>query len=502
MSNRLRVSLGLLLLAALAAGCKDSDSPKAEANSVPSASAATAVRPSSAIGAESASPGADATAAPAPGMERPRLKVEVVRPSQTDIAAQAADIAGHPREKAIEAFLKTGAVQLGADRAFHPDQPIKRGEFLQWLMKMDDKGVLPRDSETPSFRDVPRDHPLYRMVEGMRAAGVVAGYPDQTLRPDKDLTREEISVLWGMYIRKQSVSAPYMNFSKIDRNLISFYEDGDKVSDIFLSGVTVYFREQTIKDLFHIEKKIEPQKAVTRAEAADWITRLRPEEDEPDPSQEESKPESDAPSPSPEAPAGETNTVQITDIGGTRDEAALVRLLESGAVDVDAPGLFRPYDPVTKRDVLRWAAYYRPGAIQPATPATPTFSDLAPSDPDYALVEGLAAKGRLKAGSDGGLRLDEGLTRQELAQLWADYSGKDYSSDSSALSDGQIKLYGNSDGLLPELRKPVGAAILLGYYKKAFGMTPALGADLPVLRTEAAKWIIVYYDEHPDRDLP
>lgn len=496
MKEKIALLIAFVLLTGLIGGCKNTGTGKAEAPpsaSVPSSS--EGVQPSP-FGSPEASPLAEGS--PAPNAEkRSRLKVEVVRGSQpAPSVTKAADIAGHPLEKDINELLKTGAVELGADGAFHPNDPIKRGEFLVWLMKMDDKGVLPRDPENPSFSDVPRDHPLYRMVEGMKAVGVVAGYPDGTMRLEKELTREEISVLWGMYIRNKTVSAPFIDLKNVDRTMVSYYEDGGKVSDIFLKAVSSYITWGVIQEVFSKKGKLEPQKAVTRAQAAQWIVLCKAKEDKPDPSQvsEAAGSGDSSPAPTGGGDASGAEIVRIKDIAGSRDEREIVKLLESGAVNVNPSGEFRPLDPITRREFIRWLYFYNPDGVEPKKPGTPTFSDLKPDDPDYAIVEGLTASGRLKGYSDGTIRLDQGLTREELVLLWSIFRKEDYSGNGNFFSDGQIKLYGNSAGLDPEIRKPMGNAIFMGYYKRAFGLTPALGAKLPVLRTEAAKWIVVYYE--------
>ncbi|MCC5951448.1 MAG: S-layer homology domain-containing protein [Acidimicrobiia bacterium] len=70
----------------------------------------------------------------------------------------------------------------------------------------------------PDFSDVPLDHPAHAAIECMAAAGVTAGYPDGTFRPDVPVSRQAmVAFLWHIN-GSPSASNVHPGFSDVDRN--------------------------------------------------------------------------------------------------------------------------------------------------------------------------------------------------------------------------------------------------------------------------------------------
>jgi len=181
--------------------------------------------------------------------EQPKGKVEVEKPEKPEPAPiKVTDISGHPAERQIVKLLESGKIRLGDDGKFRPNETIKRGEFIEWMYGFDDKGIMPRKPGKPSFPDVQPDNPEYELVEGLQAAGVITGFPDGTLKLDKELTREELCLL-----------------------SLKPYSDRDKVGEIFIRAVDEYLTGHLYTKTFGEAPTLNPQAAVTRAEAARWI---------------------------------------------------------------------------------------------------------------------------------------------------------------------------------------------------------------------------------------
>lgn len=104
------------------------------------------------------------------------------------------DLAGHWSEKDVEALIIAGIIQKGDfESKFLPDQPITRIEMIRMLVRAIGKGE--HDSTCPcdiGFLDESQ------LTEGQKTYictgkhyHIISGYPDGTVRPDKDATRGE-----------------------------------------------------------------------------------------------------------------------------------------------------------------------------------------------------------------------------------------------------------------------------------------------------------------------
>ncbi|MHA6482835.1 S-layer homology domain-containing protein [Paenibacillus sp. strain BS8-2] len=174
------------------------------------------------------------------------------------------DIAGHKFESEIGTLLKSAGA-VGENGFFEPDKDITRGEFIEWAYLYHGRGINPHHPEQPSFSDLSVDHVYYDVIEGLRAAGILNGFPDGTIRVDEPLTREQATRIWADYIR---------DWTALIENLYG-YEDADKVGKLYIGSMTNYLVEGTSKlyrtVLIGDTKKLEPQKPMSRAEAAAWI---------------------------------------------------------------------------------------------------------------------------------------------------------------------------------------------------------------------------------------
>jgi len=96
-----------------------------------------------------------------------------------------ADIAGHWAEERIADLAARGLVAPAADGAFRPDESVTRAQFVAWLVGA--RGLPPARAEP--FNDVPLTHPLAAAIETAAAYGVVPA--GGAFRPDQPLARGE-----------------------------------------------------------------------------------------------------------------------------------------------------------------------------------------------------------------------------------------------------------------------------------------------------------------------
>ncbi|WP_284239683.1 S-layer homology domain-containing protein [Paenibacillus glycanilyticus] len=195
-------------------------------------------------------------------LEHADVKLEDEPASETVVEPD--DFAGHKYEEDIKSLLDK--VKLPASEpAFKPDETITRREFIAWMYQYDPNDIKPHHPSTGSFSDMAADDASYDLVEGLRAAGMINGFEDGTIRLDEPLTREQLTKLWADYER---------NWTVLIENL-AFYSDKNKVGKLYRETMTNFLvagTNQLYKKIFiGDQKELKPQSPVTRAEAAAWI---------------------------------------------------------------------------------------------------------------------------------------------------------------------------------------------------------------------------------------
>ncbi|WP_162341401.1 S-layer homology domain-containing protein [Paenibacillus paridis] len=103
------------------------------------------------------------------------------------------DIAGHWAKAAIERGVTLGFINGYSDGTFRPNAQVTRAEFATMLVRALE---LKTNSGVITFKDagsIPKWAESY--VATAAAAGIVAGYEDQTFRPSKPINRSEIAVM-------------------------------------------------------------------------------------------------------------------------------------------------------------------------------------------------------------------------------------------------------------------------------------------------------------------
>ena len=61
---------------------------------------------------------------------------------------------------------------------------------------------------TPSFSDVPLNHPYYKEIEWMKAQGITTGWPDGTYRPEGSVNRDAMAAFFYRYAGSPEYTAP------------------------------------------------------------------------------------------------------------------------------------------------------------------------------------------------------------------------------------------------------------------------------------------------------
>ncbi len=101
------------------------------------------------------------------------------------------DISGHWSEEYVYYCISKGIFSGYDDNTFRPDRTVTRAEFSKML-----NNALGIDSKKDiNFFDVEKDDWFYDDVRKAYSAGYIAGYEDNSFRPDNHITRQEAAVV-------------------------------------------------------------------------------------------------------------------------------------------------------------------------------------------------------------------------------------------------------------------------------------------------------------------
>lgn len=196
-------------------------------------------------------------------------------PQEASVAAQYQDVEGTYAQKTVENLLEAGIVDIG-DGQFRPDEPITRAEFLEWLVKATNQ-QLPRErqirlarSGQATFNDVQPDNPAFPFVQGAADSGFVIGYDETTFQPDRVLSREEMIAIKVSFDKREPVA---------NGNCYNYYTDFEEIAPKYRQAIhncdNSWYGSQTAAHIWGSIKTFRPKQAVTRAEAALCVERIK-----------------------------------------------------------------------------------------------------------------------------------------------------------------------------------------------------------------------------------
>ena len=210
-------------------------------------------------------------------LELNKKHVQLARTQELQAETQRSfqDLEGEYAAETVSRLLKAGVIELG-DGKFRPNEPISRGEFLQWLVKATNTvnprttQVRPATTGDSKFTDVTPDSPYFPFVQGATNSGFVIGYDETTFRPERNLSREEMIAIKVSFDKAK----PQMNGNCGPR-----YTDFEQISPKYKQAVhncdNSNYGSQTASHIWGSFKTFYPQKEVTRAEAALCVERIK-----------------------------------------------------------------------------------------------------------------------------------------------------------------------------------------------------------------------------------
>ncbi|MCR1848938.1 IdeS/Mac family cysteine endopeptidase [Paeniclostridium sordellii] len=174
------------------------------------------------------------------------------------------DISGHWAKKEINQFISSGYVNGYEDKTFRPDNSITRAEFV----KLVNKYFGFNNKEDIKFSDININDWYYKDICIASKAGYINGYEDKTFKPNKTITREEVSkILISIKNKQDNV------YDKLNK-----YPDKNKVSNWAKPYVEGAIEQGYLKgnDL----GLLNPTNNITRAESITILSRVVKEKTE------------------------------------------------------------------------------------------------------------------------------------------------------------------------------------------------------------------------------
>ena len=153
-------------------------------------------------------------------------------------ALAANDLDGHWSQAAMNTWMEYGIIQGYNDGSVQPDKSITRGELAVMLDRVMEYQSMAKNN----FTDL--DNSWYTdAILGANAAGVITGYTDGTVKPEATITRQEAVVMFARVLGLDTESAPAANF--LDQDEIASWAEGAvnaMVSKGYIQGSNGSFR--------------------------------------------------------------------------------------------------------------------------------------------------------------------------------------------------------------------------------------------------------------------
>lgn len=215
--------------------------------------------------------------APNPETPTPTDPADPVSPLSSLASSRFEDLADLDplAQAAIQDLEQLGVLDSIEGSRFEPERSIRRGEFAQWLL-LANNAIHRGDPERqirlnsgqnrPIFLDVPEDHPQFRFIQALGAAGLIEADAQQEFRPQSLLSRSELIRL------KLPVVLPPgpLSGSRQDLEREWGFRDAEQIPQAAVAAIVAdgQAEHSTILHTFGVIRTFHPLDPVSRAEAA------------------------------------------------------------------------------------------------------------------------------------------------------------------------------------------------------------------------------------------
>ncbi len=178
------------------------------------------------------------------------------------------DTNSHWAQTDIQRLQSLGVLTGVGNGQFAPQEVLTRAQFVQMisnLLKLDPSGAPYR------YSDVPGDAWYLDAVRAASAAGIVSGYTDDSFKPNRLVTREEMVHMIGNAIRYLDSNAPLLANANDVQSLSSF-RDASSVGGWARENLTLAVNAGLVQGKSN--GSLSPKSNTTRAEAAVVLSRV------------------------------------------------------------------------------------------------------------------------------------------------------------------------------------------------------------------------------------
>jgi uncharacterized lipoprotein YddW (UPF0748 family) len=168
------------------------------------------------------------------------------------------DIQTHWARSLIAALAQRGIVRGFPDQTFRPDRPVTRAEFAVLT-----QASFSRPIQRPyvPFRDVPVTHWAATAIRKAFETGFLSGFPDQTFRPNDNIVRVQaiVSLVSGLELKALG-PVP----------LAELYQDAAQIPGYGVNAIAAATENRIVVNHPTLNR-LHPNQAATRAEVAAFI---------------------------------------------------------------------------------------------------------------------------------------------------------------------------------------------------------------------------------------
>lgn len=144
------------------------------------------------------------------------------------------------------------------DSTFLPEKNMTRAEVAVMFSRMMTKRINEDQTYVPSFLDVTADKWYYNQIGFMEQFGIITGYPDGTFRPEDPITRAEFATMVAKFNKLAEIGTAA--FTDVDES----HWAAVYIAQVYNRGWASGYPDGTFK----------PDKNITRAEAVSTINRM------------------------------------------------------------------------------------------------------------------------------------------------------------------------------------------------------------------------------------
>ncbi|MCQ4086179.1 S-layer homology domain-containing protein [Saccharibacillus sp. JS10] len=177
------------------------------------------------------------------------------------------DINGHWAQQDIQRLQSLGVLAGIGNGQFAPSAPATRAQFVQMIGNL---LKLQAGSSSTSYSDVSNDAWYLGAIQAASAAGIISGYGDNSFKPNRLVSREEMVQIIGNAIRYIDTNAPLL--ANANTQSLSTFRDASSVGNWARNNLSLAINAGLIQG--KSSTTLSPKSSTTRAEAAAVLSRL------------------------------------------------------------------------------------------------------------------------------------------------------------------------------------------------------------------------------------